>query len=1509
MLLPLRAIFALLMTLLGLGLGPSASVRAQSFTLGATALKVAVFSTEGYGYSYRSIAVQSTDPTFNPSSLSVSAPENTGVYPVLVDGGRTLRLLCYYSSGNDNTVKVTVRSATQTSVIAVSRVCFTKYRTPKVLLSPDKLRIYALYQDVILAFDARTRDLLASARFPLPNGASIAPDSGRSFSFSSDGSELHVFLSGFPTLFRFSSATLKSLASVPLPPPAGGFYGRFFAGERAGRLYFARYDGLSYGWSSYDKYYRSTLEVISFPEGKLLQAMAITPPTDAYNGQFHGENLALHPSRAELWMRERYRAGQWNDGVCLRRVPLKADGLISAIPSADLSLTTYYTGLTPDPWTDTPTRLLLSPNSNQVVVGSSLLEDASPDPVLVRTLPTEPDFLSGGDIAATWGSIVRLDTGETYPATIFSPSGEWTILAGLSSDGREVLTLGNDYSRDPTPVMRFIPEHIAALTVAKKRTPLDGSVVAPVSLLSWYPLPSPDRYRVYLSLAAADLEPALPASGLILGEPTGAALALPNPLPPGALYFWRVDAVYGDRVVAGGVQSFSVSHARVEAQPYETATVAGARRRDLSLPIVTSAADTAWQIQSDTPWLIVRSGSGVGSGFAELSIDAGSLPAGQQIVSLRLVTAEGAIAVVLRIGVLPLTVEAMKPLQGAARLVAVGPVAATNGVAERFLLSIDTANEQIPLCVAIPSDTLGIGTQITTTNADAPFYVLQDGITVGEFDPVTLALKRIIRKKPLPGEIYNNSIAELRPDGQGRLWLLDYSRKLALFDPARETYDLVCSVPVNANSATHFGETGTTLFTTTQDWDSTYGVASLTLRRWELQGQTFDLVAERVLPISRHANWHGEHPLQGLYPVRFSFLGVAYDDLLEPLADLEDRLDLVSDGGAVVLGESLLYRGSNYEEARVLPLDYAPGRACYEPVSGKLVYRKDGQPRFVTVDNLPRVVPVSLQTSSVSDTYAHFSWVQPPVAGEVPGYSRRDVIQYRKAGSDGPWGIDGFWSVDELQPETTYEARGRAYDFHSPISGWSELIRFTTTVARPVLNHNDWPQPQGFAEGAVISFVLPVAGKDLIWDVKGLPAGLIFNAATRTLEGVAGAAGAYSIEFTARNAAGSVTQTVLFRVFNTSSALPSARYTGLLELDGGPLMGIWQASRSGDKITGTYRSALFIRSFKATFGAPSLVGWPSYSLCRTATCQIVYQGVPIYLTLIWNLDTDRLRFYAGTADLEENFYADTTPETGLASHWAAPALSHPAAGLYTALLVPGEGTGPEGSGFFSLTLPANGLASIKGETALGQKFTQSLPISDRHSLPFFYYSGITLALGEMELTDAATPAPRLVGELVWAKDTDAKANSYRDGFEQQLLVIGVPLPANGKKLPPLNPLANSANRAEFTLSGGGLGRLSKPIEQTLTPTTTGFTAPKPGTPDNLHRVAVKLDGKTGLVTGSVAILDATGKKVVRTQGYRAMCVKDPLGDGKDVIGGYFLLPDEKKLLQSGRIEITEPDSP
>jgi hypothetical protein len=280
--------------------------------------------------------------------------------------------------------------------------------------------------------------------------------------------------------------------------------------------------------------------------------------------------------------------------------------------------------------------------------------------------------------------------------------------------------------------------------------------------------------------------------------------------------------------------------------------------------------------------------------------------------------------------------------------------------------------------------------------------------------------------------------------------------------------------------------------------------------------------------------------------------------------------------------------------------------------------------------------------------------------------------------------------------------------------------------------------------------------------------------------------------------------------------------------------------------------------------------------------------------------------------LVTNLSASTIPETGLASHWAAATNRYSYPARYSAVLIPGENEGalsPSGAGMLTVTVNADGLATIVGETALGQKFTQSDYLSDRHSVPVYYYDQAdTLVVGELVIEQMDGVGPRLFGGWTWFKEPNGKSKTYPYGFSQDLMVVGAPLPAIGKGLPALAPLGNPQNRANLLLEDGGPSRVIKPIAQVLTPTAAGFTVPKAGTAANPNRVTLKFDTKTGFITGSASVIEVGKKKSVRPLNFRGILVKNPLGDGEDLVGGYCLVLDNNGQTQSVRFEITEPSS-
>jgi hypothetical protein len=726
-------------------------VRAQAFNLETRDLQilVATYPTE------RSVAIESTDPKFDASKLRLATSASTWLRPYLSDDGRSLQIYAEYGDGKDTSGTVTLRSDTHTVTVKVQRVCLIDDPSPKVLLSSDKSRIFALFHDTLIALDTRTGRMLFKRKL----SPGLLPEETRYLSLSSNGKEIHVLYSKRANLLRLAAADLKLIQTLALPTHGNTVNSRFLIGERAGKVYFVRYKSAQY--STNHTFYPSAVDVIALSSGRLVQSYELPFPSHSdFFLDLAGRNLAtiddalLHPERPELWVRQRCLGTSRNllfesTATFIRPLWLDGNGLILG-PKGAPFLTTdeghrYY------PNYRLMTRFLFDSDSSLAISNQQLFDDAPGGLSALGALPRAFHFLGSNGVAVTPNQIYQLDTLTPYPDRVLREpqnaaegTGESMQILGLSSDGQDVILKSFYSSRNHSiPTLHFLPARIAALPSEKVRAPLHSSVQASVTQLSWRPLPPPDHYRVYLSTNPADLAPLSPAPNTLLASPAENNLALATPLAPGRTYHWRVDAVYGERLVRGDVQYFSVSRARVTVHTYEVATVVGALRRDFDLPIMTSSEDTAWELHSDSPWLTVRSGSGLGSGSAALSINAASLSVGDHTLNLRMITAEGAVPVPLKIIVSPLQLTELTPIVGAPRILAFGPVVTSNTVEERLVVSIDTDAEVIRLCTAVPLPVLGASrslTAISATTAEAPFYLSDASLSaLGEFDLESLA--------------------------------------------------------------------------------------------------------------------------------------------------------------------------------------------------------------------------------------------------------------------------------------------------------------------------------------------------------------------------------------------------------------------------------------------------------------------------------------------------------------------------------------------------------------------------------------------------------------------------------------------------------------------------------------------------------------------------------------------------------------------------------------------------
>ena len=207
---------------------------------------------------------------------------------------------------------------------------------------------------------------------------------------------------------------------------------------------------------------------------------------------------------------------------------------------------------------------------------------------------------------------------QTFPAPVYaiSPLGEIAGTAGGIYDGatgnalytwtpsRPVQAITTDYARlvyfdAIVRTLRTIdlPGTLGTAALGFATYPALGSLVASPGYLQWTPQVGIDRYHVYLSTSSVAVGSAVPGSPEDLGEVVGTRRALPAPLTPGAVYYWRVDTVDGVTVMPGTIQSFTVSLVGVNKTQVQAGTVRGHVNQTATLDLTSLATDghpVAW---------------------------------------------------------------------------------------------------------------------------------------------------------------------------------------------------------------------------------------------------------------------------------------------------------------------------------------------------------------------------------------------------------------------------------------------------------------------------------------------------------------------------------------------------------------------------------------------------------------------------------------------------------------------------------------------------------------------------------------------------------------------------------------------------------------------------------------------------------------------------------------------------------------------------------------------------
>ena len=633
--------------------------------------------------------------------------------------------------------------------------------------------------------------------------------------------------------------------------------------------------------------------------------------------------------------------------------------------------------------------------------------------------------------------------------------------------------------------------------------------------------------------------------------------------------------------------------------------------------------------------------------------------------------------------------------------------------------------------------------------------------------------------------------------------------------------------------------------------------------------------------------------------------GIVLDGSLALRALLSDKIVGLDGQGEALWGNALLYPAPDFLQARVLPR----GTHLYVPATRTVVTAYNFGLKQHSLTELALAAKPALGQAGRAGRSLQFMLELSRAVTEVTQVQ----LQHRLAGSTGPWSssFSGFaapspenaFTIQNLAPLTTYEVRARLERGADALSPWSEVVTASTTIDAPAFSGPAWNDGLDFRQGEIAAVHLPATGAGLDWEVSGLPEGMIFDEDSQTLSGTAAMPGRYTLHFVVTNEGGLNQRILPLTISALHRGASVSRYSGRLAGDNSNLDGVWTAARSGDVITLAYRNRFFSRSARVDFSKRAQP-FDDSAYSQIEVKSGAHQHV---LDVSWDKVTDRLEINLRVFQGVHYVAIKTTEGTGLASHWSAARLPYPWARRVNGLFTPesaGPKPAPEGLGFFDVTTRRDGLATVRGETATGRKLTQTILVSDAHTLPLFLLEKWSQISGELSLADLCETRSGVLGSARWQGEPNGRSPLYPAGFHQSIALLGGVFAAP-KKNAPLLPLESSLGDAGMFLGLGALPYFSKPVRASITP---GANALMTEGGASSQRLVVRFAPSTGLVTGSFHIPKAPGGERTRAVGFRGLFVPDPLGDGIDFVGGYFLLRDPAGETRSGLMTITEHES-
>lgn len=404
--------------------------------------------------------------------------------------------------------------------------------------------------------------------------------------------------------------------------------------------------------------------------------------------------------------------------------------------------------------------------------------------------------------------------------------------------------------------------------------------------------------------------------------------------------------------------------------------------------------------------------------------------------------------------------------------------------------------------------------------------------------------------------------------------------------------------------------------------------------------------------------------------------------------------------------------------------------------------------------------------------------------------------------------------------------------------------------------------------GSDFSYQVAITGGTATrFTAKNLPPGLTINPVTGEITGRPLVAGEFDqVWITATNAAGTSTSRGYIINVEDYAAPAHGTFIAVTDRQGTATDGLGARVDITTTATGTFTGKVYIGAKTYQVSGPLNTSGPN------PTGSAPFKRGATTVTLTFSLDATNGEF-SGALSGGTSFTGGWRAQT-------ATLLTGPHNFL---LAVPGGAWPevPEGTGYGSVNVQANGKVTISGRAADGSPFTSSACLGANGDVVIYQalYKVPGSLIGEVNVADDA--AHTITGALTWSKPNQGTGNLYATGWDPVLAVNalgGKYRPAAGSTIAMDLP-AEMGNNSRILLQDGGIASTTSVPFRISAPAVIALA-----TPNKLSIV-----NNTGAFTGSITVGAGLTKKTFPIQGLLV-----PDGDTPNLFDsqghGYFLLP-------------------